>query len=432
MMDNAQWIKVCKDSGVIDGSRFTQTDADILFAKIKHDPHARRIDHDMFKQCLAEAGAALFADLDADAAASAAEKLVTDSGGPTLHATEADHVRLADDIAAQEAHRKEMMEVHEKRRAEHGGSTADSLLQTESFYRGSAEANSAGPGEHLKRVFLAFCHSTHDAADIDVNGWIRLLRDCDLLSQPRKFNATEAELIFVSVVTKGAKKIDFRQFKNGLQKVSEKLHGDMADAAAYEKVCKAVVDTGGPAAGSGTRADAVHLADDIAKMEEAKHEKDAVRERRRSRTGASDSTAIEKQRRRSHSGAALTAEPGTLKHTFLQFGAASHTHGSTGAEIDNSQFIHLLKDCGLINKKKFTTTDADLLWTATITKGSRRMDYPQFVTAVKGIAAKLHKGMDDKEGFAAVESKIIETGGPKAHGATAAEAPKFRVDARGK
>jgi len=91
-LDNSQWVKYLKDTGVI-GKKFTTTDADLAFTR--HVMHgARRIGFAEFQEALQEAAVKLFPKLDEGAAFSALEDKVLRAGGPKLTGTKADDVRL--------------------------------------------------------------------------------------------------------------------------------------------------------------------------------------------------------------------------------------------------------------------------------------------------------------------------------------------------
>jgi hypothetical protein len=67
---------------------------------------------------------------------------------------------------------------------------------------------------------------------------------------------------------------------------------------------------------------------------------------------------------------------------FASFGAGPQT------EMDNAKFIKLCKEAGLIDTK-FTTTDADLLFSKIKAKGARKITFSQFADlALPEIATK--------------------------------------------
>lgn len=183
-LDNRQWAKLCRDAGIISkASPFTSTDADILFAKVKPSPSARRIGFDEFLVALRDVGAKMFDDVpDEDARFRAVERLVVATGGPAKgRVTEADDVRFYDRIGDDERARREKLEARERRRGEAEGGDA-TLLRAETFRRSSAAANRAR-GDPLRAAFLNFAHGYgHDAAartaDMDINRFIRSALRC--------------------------------------------------------------------------------------------------------------------------------------------------------------------------------------------------------------------------------------------------------------
>mmetsp|Transcript_13676 Transcript_13676/g.47696 ORF Transcript_13676/g.47696 Transcript_13676/m.47696 type:complete len:265 (-) Transcript_13676:381-1175(-) len=253
-----------------------------------------------------------------------------------------------------------------------------------------------------------------------------MLRDCGLLARPRAFSATQAELGFTKVCTRGAKKIGFEQSCDALRELAAAFFADESPAAAYAHAADMIIATGGPVAAAATTADSVRLADDIAKQEAERKAKDDRREKRRSGVDAVNTTAVASETFARTTEEALRAEPGTLKAVFLEFGAFSHTHGSTAAELDNVQWIKLLTDCGLLkHKKRFDRTAADLLFARVKSTGSRRIGFPEFNEAVRAVGAALHKSDSEDVAYGKVAQQIIDTGGPAGHGATAAETPDW-------
>ena len=90
-MDNAKFNKLCKDTKVID-KKFTSTDADLIFSKIK-PKGARKISFDCFHgQALAEIAARKGVTKDDIQA-----KITGDGGGPSSSGTVADSVKFHDD-----------------------------------------------------------------------------------------------------------------------------------------------------------------------------------------------------------------------------------------------------------------------------------------------------------------------------------------------
>lgn len=212
---------------------------------------------------------------------------------------------------------------------------------------------------------------------------------------------------------------------DALRELGPKYFRDEPAEGAYALACEKIIDVGGPAAAAGTRADPVRLADEIEKQRAEREEKDAQREKRRSQVAPVDTTAVARETFARSGAAALDAEEGTLKSVFLAYGAFSHTHGTTAAELDNAQFIKLLTDCGLLKRKKlFDRTKADLLFTRVKHHGSRRIGFDEFCAALHEVASVLHPEEDNATAFSIVEDQVVSIGGPKLK-ATPAETPEW-------
>lgn len=101
--------------------------------------------------------------------------------------------------------------------------------------------------------------------------------------------------------------------------------------------------------------------------------------------------------------------------TFAQYGTRE-----TVAELDGAKFAKLCKDCKLIGGG-FVATDCDLIFAKVKDKNGRKINYAQFVEAVKLIADKKKKSVDE------VIASITGGAGPTTN-ATQAEFVKFHDD----
>ncbi|PRW50951.1 p25-alpha family [Chlorella sorokiniana] len=109
----------------------------------------------------------------------------------------------------------------------------------------------------------------------------------------------------------------------------------------------------------------------------------------------------------------------TLKdvfEAFCSFGAG----GGPVAGLEGRMFNKMMRDAALYGKG-FTTTDADLIFTAVKPKGAKRIGFEAFETALEKVAAKKHVSV------AEVAAAIVATGGPKSSG-TVAESCRFFDD----
>jgi hypothetical protein len=108
----------------------------------------------------------------------------------------------------------------------------------------------AAPAGSLQEAFSAF---TGKKSDMDGKTFAKLCKDCKLLD--KKFTATDVDLIFAKVGTKGQRTISFAQFNAALEHVATKK------GTSVEDVSSQVTQAGGPMI-SGTQADAVRFHDD--------------------------------------------------------------------------------------------------------------------------------------------------------------------------
>ena len=103
-----------------------------------------------------------------------------------------------------------------------------------------------------------------------------------------------------------------------------------------------------------------------------------------------------------------------LHAVFIKFSPANPK------EMDGREFAKLCKDCKLLNKK-VTTTDVDIAFAKVKAKGSRKITYDQFVSALSIFADK------EKVPHAEYHAKVAGTDGPVFHG-TQADAVKQHDD----
>lgn len=95
--------------------------------------------------------------------------------------------------------------------------------------------------------------------------------------------------------------------------------------------------------------------------------------------------------------------------------------GSTKSDLDGRAFAKLCKDCKLLDRA-FTATDADLLFSKTVTKGQRRISLQEFEHALEFMAEKKRVDVESIRGAVALNS-----GGPVLRG-TVTEAVRFHDD----
>ncbi|KAJ9446198.1 p25-alpha [Diplonema papillatum] len=91
-MDNSRFNKFCKDAGIIDGRKFTSTDADLIFTKSKGKGE-RRISYSVFASSALEE----VAKKKAISKDQLVAQITAKSSAPSSSGTQAENVALHDD-----------------------------------------------------------------------------------------------------------------------------------------------------------------------------------------------------------------------------------------------------------------------------------------------------------------------------------------------
>jgi hypothetical protein len=209
-MEGKNFVKICKDSGLID-KKLTTTDVDLIFSKIKGGPAERRITFDQFS-----AGLGLIA-VKKGTDAEGISGIILSQGGPKFTGTKAEANKFHDDKSLYTG-------VH----SQGGPTTVDEIPQTSTFGQsigGTVGANeeekasppkkakakivesTSEPAGSLEEVFLSF---SGGAPEMEGKTFAKLAKDCALLD--KKLTATDMDLIFAKIKTKAARKITFAQF----------------------------------------------------------------------------------------------------------------------------------------------------------------------------------------------------------------------------
>jgi len=288
----------------------------------------------------------------------------------------------------------------------------------------------------LGDVFGAFCGAGR--TDMDGRGFAKLVKDCGLLD--KKFTATDVDLIFAKVVTKGQRRIDLVQFESALHLIAVKK------GTPSSNIQDAVVGAGGPVL-SGTKTDDVRFHDDkstytgthvnggpasVAKGEgtagqallpvprpagaasgAAASPRSAASPRGAATSPRAKSPAVGAKAPPSPTGPSQGQAAGSVEAAFNSFCA-----GQPG--MDGKTFVKACKDCRLIDKS-FSPTDADLLFAKVCPKGGRRINLGQFKVALDQVAAKKGVAADVVVGLVASSSGPVLSG-------TTADAVRFHDD----
>lgn len=108
--------------------------------------------------------------------------------------------------------------------------------------------------------------------------------------------------------------------------------------------------------------------------------------------------------------------------TFSTFGTRERDSKSQDMQIGNARFFKLVKDSGLIDKQNLTSTDVDLIFVRSKSKGSNVMNFEQFLSAVSFIAEKKNTSIQG------IIKCIVSSSGPSLNKPTTPEFIKFYDD----
>ncbi|KAI8844202.1 hypothetical protein BC829DRAFT_419922 [Chytridium lagenaria] len=91
-----------------------------------------------------------------------------------------------------------------------------------------------------------------------------------------------------------------------------------------------------------------------------------------------------------------------------------------GLTLDGPRFAKFARDTGLVDGKKVTATDIDIIFNKTKSKGNRRIDWPVFLEAVQLIAEKRYPEKSDQQALHCTlyDVCIRSPGGPAKKGTT--------------
>ena len=99
---------------------------------------------------------------------------------------------------------------------------------------------------------------------------------------------------------------------------------------------------------------------------------------------------------------------------FCTYGGARE-RGSARHHMDGAHWAKFCKDVKLIDRRKFTTTDADLAFAAVKKRGERKINFREFEQALGIVAKKLYPKATPAHALSSVVDTIIASRGPKSH-----------------
>ncbi|QDZ23143.1 hypothetical protein HOP50_09g56830 [Chloropicon primus] len=365
-MPNDRYIKLCKDTGVID-RKFDSTACDLVFSKIK-PMGERKITYKMFRECVNHIAYQKGKDYKALA------KTIVDAGGPANSGTKADAVKFHDDKNLWTGAYGEAV----GRKAPVRKDSADGSVIT--------PANELPSLPGLEDTFDSFCVGkitgvSSSGVDMDGVTFSKLFKDSGLMGEGQgQVNTIRIDLAFNAVKPKGDRRIVFAQFRQAVDLLSRDM------GITYEELSSKIAECKGPifAGTEGTTFVASTL----------------VRERVIEDVQLDPPEEV----------------PGLLEvfQAFNVFG------GGDPDQMPNDRYIKLCQECGVIDAE-YDTTKADLVFVKIKPKGARKIDYEKFKDVINLIAYQ--KSM----GYLTLAQKIVEAGGPVNKG-TVADSVKFHDD----
>mmetsp|Transcript_83674 Transcript_83674/g.231911 ORF Transcript_83674/g.231911 Transcript_83674/m.231911 type:complete len:410 (-) Transcript_83674:117-1346(-) len=325
------------------------------------------------------------------------------------------------------------------------------------IYSSSEESQESAPPEAPEDVEVVF-QTFAGGPTMDGVKFAKLCRDCGLIDRAT-FPTRDVDTTFANVVPKGRRAIQFPDFLKALVIIARKkgmdiddLYGLVGDSAPITK---------------GTKADAVRFHDD--KRQYTGVAASRAQEQHRNSTGSTSSTsAVGRQpsnalrrpgsstrsppkelnlvressltREPSHARAPTEPSPsGASKDTSPRGGSiapseageddldwnlldkAFFDYAGKSDDLDGREFSKLCADCGLYDRK-FTRRDVDIVFQSVMYRGERRMQFGQFIDALKKIAQR----REVAPYF--VHKAVLANSGPKLNGATKADAVRFHDD----
>eukprot|EP00040_Diaphanoeca_grandis_P015583 m.79645 g.79645 ORF g.79645 m.79645 type:complete len:333 (+) comp25235_c0_seq1:159-1157(+) len=265
-MDGRQFSKMAKDCVIKDGEtawslldkKFTSTDIDIIFSKVKAKGE-RKINVVEFTNALTEISVKknmTFAEL--------CERIM-ESGGQKFTGTKATHVKLHDDKAGYTgvSSRGGPSTVDElnvadlsvfTERTPHGPGKglqgSPSPKKSPKQHRNVETISTSAAAESLEQVFLGF---TNGAKEMDGRQLAKLTKDAKILN--KKITATDVDISFAKFKSKGARKINYTQFEQVIESFALK------EKITKEVLVERILAKGGPTF-SGTKTQGSRLHDD--------------------------------------------------------------------------------------------------------------------------------------------------------------------------
>lgn len=295
----------------------------------------------------------------------------------------------------------------------------------------------------LVELFLAFVGERGAQTGlIDGRQFAKMMRDTGVLS--KKFTTIDVDIIFAKAKDKSMRKLNFQQFRHAIEMCAEKK------GLEYQAFVQKMTSSDGPVL-KGTRADSVSLHDnkagytgvyarggpstvdedrtvdfstymgrqsaDVRGVVEYQDESQSPAKPVSKRPSPSRTAQVTTRhvnnlstnrspaKHVSASAAPAEAEPYSASNGYtLKSCFRDHTGGSK--EMDGRQFAKLMRDCRLVDKKRLTTTDVDLIFVKCKERSSRKISFAQFNSCLEAVADKKGVGYED------IVEYLLSRGGP--------------------
>ena len=352
-MDNVKWIKCVRDSGLLSQTTFSQTEADLVFARVKTKGE-RKISYLEFRWACA-----LCAETSGTRYDAVVETVL--SGGPISTGTRAEYNKFHDDQSTYTGAYAVLHHVPDELRA------SKVRFQKPHWKQGRARPSDADvPG--LRQQYQSYTSfAAGNGVDMNIKVWAKLVNDTGLIG--KKFNMTSADIIFAKVA-EGNKLLQYRDFLWMLALCAEER------GESFQQVAQRVA-THAPAS-SGTQAEFVLWHDDKSTFTGAHAARFGLQQRITDRKGWKH----ERPRPISVDGVENVFDAYCAAHAEAPDGTRLGSMGATAWE-------HLCRDAGLFGFQEFSKTTAREVFESVANPGATVIGYVDFKWALDLSAEKV-------------------------------------------
>ena len=352
-MDNVKWIKCVRDSGLLSQTTFSQTEADLVFARVKTKGE-RKISYLEFRWACA-----LCAETSGTTYDAVVETVL--SGGPISTGTRAEYNKFHDYQSTYTVAYAVLHHVPDELRA------SKVRFQKPHWKQGRARPSDADvPG--LRQQYQSYTSfAAGNGVDMNIKVWAKLVNDTGLIG--KKFNMTSADIIFAKVA-EGNKLLQYRDFLWMLALCAEER------GESFQQVAQRVA-THAPAS-SGTQAEFVLWHDDKSTFTGAHAARFGLQQRITDRKGWKH----ERPRPISVDGVENVFDAYCAAHAEAPDGTRLGSMGATAWE-------HLCRYAGLFGFQEFSKTTAREVFESVANPGATVIGYVDFKWALDLSAEKV-------------------------------------------